>query len=279
MEEIDIRSRLKKCNLKYIDSLKDFGYKVNPEDRVNFIRDYDDVIAFVTSGLVMIREQKDDMIRQLDRFKQYAETYPEDGKRVMTFLKGFIEFYANYARLMLIQVDLLTAVKYMYLADSDWDFRFFARRIYTLMYETKTFIHAQVKKNIMLNDLRHFGDSVMFDVFTEKRDALEEFLKDNKDKFKEVRNSGEAHKDYDIERQFKAIENLSVEDSCKMIDEFKEKLMDFYGALVDFHKSLEEYNNHLITIQGPGTIGIGGNLRIASIYGTPNGVALKLEVE
>ena len=92
---------------------------------------------------------------------------------------------------------------------------------------------------------------------------------------KEVRNAGEAHKNRDVERQIRPIETLSVEESRTIIDEFCTILIDYFGALAGFHKSQEEYNNHLITIQGPALIGIGENVNITSISSSPNGVSLR----
>lgn len=264
-------NKLPERRLDYVDSLADNMGKLSDDKRIEVAGMFDRLVAGYSSMLAFIRSEKESLDGQLSEDLTHGDANLINPEEVISFGEGLIEFYRNYARVILIELDVITAFKYLRLSENDWDYRFFARRLYTLMHETKIYLEKHVKRNAVLNDLRKVGDSKLYDNVNDARDRLLEFFKNHDGSFYEVRNAGEAHKDADIYRQFRAIEDLSVKESYGLISSFFDSFNEYLNALVLFHGSLDKYNATLrkrsVMIQGSGLIGMDGPVTIESIDG------------
>lgn len=130
----------------------------------------------------------------------------------------FNRFLIECAHLILLQNDFYVAYKYLNTTCDDWEYRVFARRIYTIMHETGNGfqkVHGESMKY-----LKGFIDEKDLSRFLNALSNLNKFLNRYDSVFKEVRNACEAHKDPDINRQIGAIESISIEESSKLIKDY-----------------------------------------------------------
>lgn len=242
--------------LNYVDSIKESDKERSAEDRQWLEEKLDQMIAILTSSMAKMRWQMQDTERQIEKEKNRPFDIILNKEEFLKFGEAFKEFYRIYIRVQFFLVDVYTAYKYMLLAKSDWDYRFFARRIYTLMYETnfaqKDSLLANV--NTPMKNTRSWGDEAAFNEVAKCRKALVDFLEKNKTTIQQVRLWNEAHKSADTDKQFAAIEQLSVKESKALIDEYLGLLWNYYSSLLPYHKSLDEYNKRARQVMlGPGT--------------------------
>ena len=143
---------------------------------------------------------------------------------------------------MLIELDVNTAYKHIFMVKSDYEYRFFARRIYTLMYESNKGLVIPIGQ--LMKRLEEKVDAKIFDLYKNEHSKLCDFLKKHEEELKDIRNSNEAHKFKDFEVQLESIKNLSVARSINLIQEFNVYLsnltMIFMVVLGALSKNLNE---------------------------------------
>jgi len=255
-------------DLSYVDSYEEAVGKLSPEEREDVAKRYDEILSILTHLLAGLRWQKEHIEEQVEFDRVNPYVLPEEKDRLLEYGESMAEYYALFMRLVFVRLDVMTAYKYLLLAQSDWEYRFFARRIYTLMYETYGSDCSYLKLvNKSFRIVKDNGDKDLFVSVMEKRDVLLHFLESKQALLKEVRKANEAHKAFEIDRLFRAVEKLSAKESKALIDEYKDKLSDFSKALVAFHHSVEESDKGLRTVSIPGLIGVKGTFTIKEIRG------------
>lgn len=246
---------LKHLELNFVDSIKDQFNIIDETERKKISENYDGIIRIWTSFLAALRWQIQDLERQIENERNRPLDVVLNRDEFLEFCEAFLEFYRNYVRLVFFQVDVTTAYKHLKLAETDWEYRFFARRIYTLMYETYGSDYAYLKFiNPVLNSVRRYCDESAYTEVTNCQRKLRKFLQKNKTVIEYVRVKNEAHKSFRIDELFDAVENLSVKESFALIEEYKQRLDAFFRSLVMLHKSLDEYNNKARTVQMIGPV-------------------------
>lgn len=248
-------------DLNFVDSIKDQKKDWDEGKRKRASEILDESIKIQRAFLATVRWQIRDFERQIENERQGQFYCVVNKEELLAFCEVFMEFYRNYVRLMFLRIDVTTAYKHLCLSESDWEYRFFARRLYTLMYETYGSEHAYLKDvNSLLKVVRKYVDEGVFDDATKDRKVLIGFLEKNKDAILFVRKKNEAHKSFDIDELFDAVENLSVKDSMVIIDEYRRLLDAFFESVTMLHKSLEEYNGRARTVQ------LGGPLFMSGLF-------------
>lgn len=237
-------------DLNYIDSVND-SQAIDKDKRTVVEENYDKIIAILISAMAKIRWQMQDFEKQIEVDKKLTDGCIIDLNTLLAFEQAYREFYRIYIRVMFFRIDVCTALKYLMLAKTDWDYRFFARRIYTLMYETGCSQDCLLKiVNKPLNDVKRFGNQAAFENVVKCRKELTKFMQRNQSVIYEVRKNNEAHKSEDTDKQFAAVERLSVKESRELIDEYQRYMASFFGSLTALQKSLDEYNRGARTVCG-----------------------------
>ena len=229
---------MERHNLNYVDSIGDVSPKGDEIEE-----NYDEIISLLTSALAGLRWQCKDFELQIEKVRSNPFSHLVNTPELLEFETAIFGFYKNYIRLLFYMVDVMTAFKYMKLARMDWDYRFFVRRIYTLMYETSESKYDYMKSaNETINAIRKYVDEETFNKVTECQCMLRKFLKGNNGVIEKVRSNNEAHKTYNVDELFATVEGLSVKDSLTLIEEYKRLLIDFFSTLCEVHFALERYN-------------------------------------
>lgn len=137
---------------------------------------------------------------------------------------------------LLLGLDLLTAYRYLLKAETDWDYRFFARRIYTLMHETQPVLGRQKDTIEELKGLLPYD----FTEFDKARNEFFRYIQDySSTVFKPTRNTVEAHRDESIVNQLNIVHNMSVKESgaillkgFEALTNYSDKLMTLLDKLI-----------------------------------------------
>lgn len=164
-------------------------------------------------------------------------SYGEDIEN-LTLIRDFFELNGRY---MLLELDFLVVFKYLVSASTDWEYRFFARRAYTLMHETRVGFVGKLGgfKNIIKGKV---SDST-FDAYMFCLKDFNRFFQQHDEEFVDVRNSNEAHKEEDFETQYKSISKVSIERSFILIQGFQTYLANLFMVMHVVFSGLSKYVN------------------------------------
>ena len=153
--------------------------------------------------------------------------------------KVIADFFRLNGRLVLIELDINTARKYLVNAKTEYEFRFFARRIYTLLYEAKQGLADKVSN--MYKRLQNIVDAKNFEVYEREKKNLHAFLNKHQAELMDVRNKNVAHKTEAFESQVESIENMSAIKSFLVIQEGGVHLYNLNCAFIVVQQSLMAY--------------------------------------
>lgn len=155
---------------------------------------------------------------QLDKWEHLQEENCKiDDNEDIKILRTLVSFLKVNGRLTLISLDISTAYKFIISSTSDYEYRFFARRIYTLLYETRNGLIKHVGKITPL--LTDIIDQQSLTIYKREHSEFSKFLNQYNEELKYIRNTNEAHKGEEFEAQVYSIEQLSVVDSFNLIQE------------------------------------------------------------
>lgn len=149
------------------------------------------------------------------------------------------DFFRLNGRLILIELDINTARKYLVNSKTEYEYRFFARRIYTLLYEAKKGLADKVSN--LFPKLQSIVDAKNFGVYEREKKNLHAFLNKHQTELMDVRNKNEAHKTEAFESQVESIENMSVVKSFMIIQEGGVHLYNLNCAFMVVQQALMTY--------------------------------------
>lgn len=224
--------------MDYIDRLCDHPWKNGRNDTP--FEAYVDGCEKITDGcleqLDVISEIRASLEKQISEFESgNPEACSKEQIEVIRLYKGFAD---TETRLILFELDFLIAYKHLLLSKTDWEYRFFVRRIYTLMHETREgFVKPTGKA---MNLLKETIGEDSFSGYERNRKYMNQFFQNNDTLFKKVRDKTDAHKD-DVEIQIKIIEDISVKDSRKLAEEYFDILSGLSTTLLPVFATLLEY--------------------------------------
>lgn len=193
--------------MTYVDSIKLLGShswnnSINKREAINGCNE---LIKSHQESITLLKESIDESEKQIEiwKKKQFADPVVSFYDEI-ELVKIIVDFYRLNGRLSLIELDVNTAFKYIFLANTDYEYRFFARRIYTIMYETSKGLAIPMGQ--MYTKLLGLVEDKDIDLYKNNHGRLVHFLNSHADEFKEVRNANEAHKFKDFETQLESIE-------------------------------------------------------------------------
>lgn len=196
-------------------------------------------------SLIKIREVSIDNIRKgIKEIENQIEIWKVDGKsglqddyrEQIELFSTIADFFKINGRFALIELDINTAYKYLYTVKDEYEYRFFARRIYTLIYETKKGLLLPVGK--IFKQLESLVDDKCLVLYKQEHSKLTAFLNAHQDELKQVRNTNEAHKSEAFGAQVESIEKFSVARSIGIIQEYYQLLSNMNVAFMMIFEGL-----------------------------------------
>lgn len=155
-------------------------------------------------------------------FEKQKKIWEDDNdgsySEVLNTYSLIISVYKLAGRLSMINLDVLIAMKYLVYAKSDFECRFFARRIFTLIYETRKGYLSDLGLLIRnINDLDYIQN---LHAYKDIHKNLSRYISEHENILKDTRNTNEAHKDKDFEKQVASIEYFNIEKAFEIIIEY-----------------------------------------------------------
>lgn len=207
--------------MKFVDSYKDLKIHVwkNCFKRRKIEKAGEELISSHIDMVDSISINIEDTENQIREWQQLqAKDSKYDFNDEIEIFQLIADFYRVNGRLVMIELDVNTSYKHIFSVNSDYEYRFFARRIYTLMYESDKGLVVPIGQ--MVKRLEEKVDPVILKLYKDEHSKLCDFLKKHHEELKNVRNSNEAHKFSDFEVQLESIKNFSVAKSLNLIREF-----------------------------------------------------------
>lgn len=200
----------------------------------------DELIKKQLEGIDHLRSAIEMANKQINTWEDEQNANPKANYQEQIELFRIIEkFYKVNGRLALIDTDINTAYKYLFKAKTEYEYRFFARRIYTLLYEADDGLVKPVGN--LMPKLKSVIDKDRFEQYKREHKKFNAFLVNHHDELKKIRNTNEAHKGEDFEEQVLSIENLSVARSIEVIQEGYVLLTNLYTVFIIVLEGLMTY--------------------------------------
>ena len=228
--------------MKYIDELSDSHAEdlLNDIPREQFPGSIQELLEqqmkFVDSIRDIIQETEKNLAMVQESAKEGKIANPDEA---IESIKLMQQFYEANGKLELILLDFFVAYKHLAMSETDWEFRYFARKIYTLMHETRQGLLAQMGKPF--KEIEAIAEVNAYSAYKKEKKRLDKFFEENDETFKNIRNTSDAHKEASMEEQLACIEEISVEKSIWLINDYKYKLLNLVCAFVILFPSMNEH--------------------------------------
>lgn len=227
--------------MKYADSIKVLKNNLwNNTKCKEIVKGCDEIIQNQEDIVDVVRAAIVDTENQILIWEKEQEETPNcDFQKEIILFQIISEFYRLNGRLALFELDMNTAYKHIFKVKTEYEYRFFARRIYTLLYECNDGLAVPVGK--LLPKLKSVIDANCFDAYKKAHKKLCAFLATNHNELKRIRNQNEAHKTEEFDIQVKSIEDLKVSESINLIQEGNVLLFNLNAAFLIVHASLMKH--------------------------------------
>lgn len=207
--------------MKYADSIDELKIHVwnNCFKKRKIVKASEELIVSHLEMVDAILQNIEETERQIKKWEDLQSVDAKyDFHEEIDLFHIIVEFYRVNGRLVLLELDVSTAYKHIFIVRTDYEYRFFARRLYTLMYEANKGL--VIPAGQLYKKLADKLETRSLEPYKSEHSKLHDFLSDHEDELKDVRNSNEAHKFRDFEVQLKSIEKMSVARSIELIQEF-----------------------------------------------------------
>lgn len=234
----------------FVDSFEDLNLHVWNKSitKRKLSKSVDKLLASHQDMVDVISKCIEDVENQINTWeKLQIEDSTKDYKDEIEIFQLIADFYKVNGRLVMIELDVNTAYKHIFLAKSDYEYRFFARRIYTLMYESNKGLIVPIGQ--IVKRLETKVDDRVIELYKKEHRKLVKFFTENEDEFKDIRNSNEAHKFKDYDVQLKSILNLSVSKSINLIQVFNVYLANMTMVFMTVQGELSKKLNELVKLK------------------------------
>ena len=194
--------------------------------------------------LIKLAEENVDFLRKyIKGFDEQKKKWEQDkdgsySDEIATYSQ-IIKVFELVGRQTTICLDVYTALKYLIYFNSEYECRFFARRILTIIYETRKGYIADLGN--LLGEIKELPYIKHYDSYKEIHKHLNRFYNEYVDFTKKVRNTNEAHKSEDFETQVESIELLNIEKAWDIIIVYYHFLTN--SSIPNMHL-LQELSNH-----------------------------------
>lgn len=139
-------------------------------------------------------------------------------------------------------LDIYTYGTYCMLAKDEWDWRAFARHIYTLFCEHPKSVNTHL--NIIIKTLQtHLSERYDFCNLVEAKKDFSQFINDNYETAKEIRIKADAHFDTIFTERLKLIQNLSYSAVIELYTQYISKMHAFLRNLKPALEHLRSYTD------------------------------------
>ena len=170
--------------------------------------------------------------------KWEQDKYGSYSNEIATYSQ-IIKVFELVGRQTTICLDVFTALKYLIYFNSEYECRFFARRILTIIYETRKGYIADLGN--LLGEIKELPYIQYYDSYKEIHKHFNRFYNEYEDITKKVRNTNEAHKFEDFETQVESIEQMNIEKAWDIIIVYYNFLTN--SSVPNMHL-LQELSNH-----------------------------------
>lgn len=174
--------------------------------------------------------------------KQMAEGSLMDLSHHIEIFTALKNFYEDNGKLLMIELDVTESFSHILLSRNDWEYRYYARRLFTLMHETRDALMASLgthRKQMMTIA------PTAFPQYEKTKKSLDVFFNLNGATIKSIRNKTDAHKGEPFRDQIICIEQIDVKTSFELIHEYQVLLANLSMALTII---LSEISNTLYTL-------------------------------
>lgn len=229
--------------MKYIDCYKNINlYKIRGFcQRRKHKKNINKLIKQYESNVDFLRYWINDYEKQM---KKWEDDNDESYSEVINTYPFIISAYKLTGRLSMINLDVLIAMKYLAYAKSDIECRFFARRIFTLIYETGKGYLSDMGMLIKNIENLHFIQNIQ--AYKDIHKRMSQFISKHDNILKYTRNTNEAHKDKDFEKQVASIENFNIEKAFDIIMEYYNLLTQCSNLILLMIQELGMYINQIL---------------------------------
>lgn len=238
-------------------------FKATPLDTAKRIEFHNQ--EYVKTQLQLKKKSQADLIKALDklteievlnaeranRLKAISSNLPEEKKQICQ--KG-ISTYENLSvlankvsEIYVILLDMYTYGIYCILANDEWDWRAFARHIYTIISEHPNTVNKQLNKIVRILQINIDKDYDLSRLVLAKKEFTK-LINDNLNKAKQIRIKTDAHFDTVFTERLTLIQNLEYYSLIQLFHSYLEKmhkfLSEFKPALVKFRQMADiAYHN------------------------------------
>ncbi len=216
--------------MKYIDRLSDF-ISANFLKRWQWCRQCNKHARKCLESIDLLEKSMDETQSTINNLKKCKDGgMDKDLDKLIRCYESIHSFFEFDGKLILLSLEFYSSFKFLLQSKSNWEYRFFARRIYTLMYETrKGFLDPIGRPFHEIISLVGDDSCKSFDII---RGEFCHFIdKLDKKDLKEIRNR-DVHKEDGFLDQKRYIENMSIKESLDIILDYRDKLMNLQTAMM-----------------------------------------------
>ncbi len=197
---------------------------------------------------------------------KYPQFIVEELKNAVSQARTYIRFNELLGDFFLIQMDVNTYANQILTADNEWEWRVYARHIYTILYEHQNSVN-RILNEIINQALDVFGkDSAHYQNLKSEKKSFVKFINDNSEYAKSIRVTTDAHYSGQFADRKKKIESMSYSKVVTLINNYliksalllhsinpliQENEKSLNGALKSIVETMESYLNGL---KGSGNI-------------------------
>ena len=229
--------------MHYIDCYKKIYLYSNRGffQRLKLIKNINKLIKHEESNVDFLRYWINEFEKQMNKWEVDNDgSYSE----VINTYSHIVNVHKLSGRLSMINLDVLIAMKYLVYAKSDIECRFFARRIFTLIYETRKGYLGDL--GLLIRNINELDYIHNLQAYKDIHKKLSRYISEHENILKDTRNTNEAHKDKDFEKQVASIENFNIEKAFEIIIEYYYLLIQCSDLNVILQQELGRYVNQIL---------------------------------
>lgn len=197
---------------------------------------------------VLKKDEKNvEMLEKLNHNEKYPENVREKITHVVELFKTSGDIYGWYGNVCMIALDINEYCYHIILSKDEYEWRTFARHIYTILYEQQNTLFQQLNKYIKESKGIGGYENPNFQNLKSLRDEFVSFINSYKDISKQVRVNTDAHFDQDFRNRLKIIEQLSYRSTIGICVDYLEKVGALMKVQMPFLIKMEERLTHEVT--------------------------------
>lgn len=218
--------------MNYIESIKDHPLTNfwNSLPLMTLSRDCRKAICLHLTQVETLRDVVNDIEQQINEWEEWQlKDKSKDFSKNIAMFSKVKDFYEDNGKLLMIELDVTESFLHLISSKDDWEYRFFVRRIFTLMHETRDALLSKLGSH--RSQMQTLAPTT-FDQYEKSKSSIDRFLNDHGVLLKNVRNTTEAHKGEPFRDQLQCIEQLEVTSTFEMIHSFQTCMANLSTSLM-----------------------------------------------